>query len=170
VGDVPELAKNSSIVHRILQATKLDCGPFRRAAQGFHTATRLPCTYPGVSLLQTRSPTPHPGEIRTEHGKPYRTSPLPGLALHTVLSTYQCRMPQCKALSIASMMIRRYCDPSSCFRSSRRIRGIKLNSTITGDSGRTYPEGILLRRHPQDSKFDIFKTESVVLWDAVIVV
>jgi hypothetical protein len=45
-----------------------------------------------------------------------------------------------------------------------------LNSTITSDSGRTYPEGILLRRHPQDSKFDIFKTESVVPWDAVIVV
>ncbi|KAF2724743.1 kinase-like protein [Polychaeton citri CBS 116435] len=35
-----------------------------------------------------------------------------------------------------------------------------MNSAIAGDSGRTYTGGKVLRRHPQDSRFDIFTIES----------
>ncbi|CZT15729.1 uncharacterized protein RCC_01563 [Ramularia collo-cygni] len=41
-----------------------------------------------------------------------------------------------------------------------RLSNIRNYSALIGDSGREYPRGTLLRRHPQDSRFDIYKTES----------
>ncbi|GAB1732624.1 hypothetical protein NU195Hw_g3713t1 [Hortaea werneckii] len=35
-----------------------------------------------------------------------------------------------------------------------------MKSTITGDSGRTYTDGEVLRRHPEDKRFDIYKAKS----------
>ncbi|CZS96161.1 uncharacterized protein RAG0_05596 [Rhynchosporium agropyri] len=54
-------------------------------------------------------------------------------------------------------MWRRYCGARLRVYSPKRISSLRMNSTIIGDSGRTYTDGTVLRRHPQDSKLDIFK-------------
>lgn len=40
-----------------------------------------------------------------------------------------------------------------------------MKSAITGDSGRTYTDGEVLRRHPEDKKFDIYKAKFVLLYE-----
>lgn len=37
--------------------------------------------------------------------------------------------------------------------------GVRMISTITGDTGRIYTNGTLIRRHPQDEELDIYKAE-----------
>nr|POE67041.1 hypothetical protein CFP56_78645 [Quercus suber] len=42
----------------------------------------------------------------------------------------------------------------------RRTLGVRVISTVTGDSGRVYTNGTLIRQHPQHKEMDIYKAES----------
>ncbi|RMY72759.1 hypothetical protein D0864_10357 [Hortaea werneckii] len=57
-------------------------------------------------------------------------------------------------------MLPRYCARRTRTSSSKRISSIRVKSTIIGDSGRTYTDGEVLRRHPEDKRFDIYKAKS----------
>ncbi|KAF1349033.1 kinase-like domain-containing protein [Delphinella strobiligena] len=57
-------------------------------------------------------------------------------------------------------MLRRYCAACPNVYLPRRILSVRMNSTIAGDSGCIYTNGKVLRQHPQDNRFDIFKAES----------
>lgn len=40
-----------------------------------------------------------------------------------------------------------------------RMSGVRMFSTVTGDSGRVYTNGTLIRRHPHNREMDIYKAE-----------
>lgn len=43
----------------------------------------------------------------------------------------------------------------------KHFSNVRMSSTITGDSGRIYTNSTLLRKHPQHSKYDIYKVKFV---------
>ncbi|WPG97887.1 Hypothetical protein R9X50_00066900 [Acrodontium crateriforme] len=57
-------------------------------------------------------------------------------------------------------MLRQFFAPPSQVFSRRFISRARMHSSVMGDSGRIYSNCTLLRRHPRDSTFDIFKTTS----------
>jgi hypothetical protein len=86
----------------------------------------------------------------------------------TCRSGARCNFQTCTVLLVPRVVflhcIRAYNDlallaPLSTFSTVVQVR--EMISTMTGDSGRIYTHGALLRRYPQESKYDIFKVEFV---------
>ncbi|KAM3416192.1 hypothetical protein BST61_g7798 [Cercospora zeina] len=57
-------------------------------------------------------------------------------------------------------MLRRHCATRPLSQLVKGFTGTRMSSGFTGDSGRIYTNSHLLRRHPLDSQFDIFKAQS----------